>query len=213
MHSLIFGSRTFFQRVRHEPVSTFLLGTAAAVDAAATATATEAAIAGGSLAAGALPLAPVMTPATAGLIGTGGQFAAGQALTTLSTVGSLFSGISGRVQAANTAQAQSDMYEREAKLAEHRQIQRDQALIAKQHANAAASGLVASSGSPLATTMASTDDLRTNTAAAGYSGRVQAASRRMEANNSLLQIPGIVGDALTPRPGSVLGFLMDRRRF
>jgi len=131
---------------------------------------------------------------------------------TVLSAASFASGIGGKLQAANTANTQADMYAREAKLAEQRQIQRDQALIAKEHANAGASGLVASSGSPLSTTMASTDDLRTNSAAARYPGEMQAASRRMEANNYYAQIPGMLGDALSPRPGSVLGFLMDRRR-
>lgn len=136
------------------------------------------------------------------------------ALPVISTGLNLVSGIGGRLQAANTAQAQADMYEHEAKLAEQRQIQRDQALISKEHANAAASGLTASSGSPLATTMASTDDLRTNTAAAGYSERRQAASRRMEGNSSLLQIPGILADALNSKASqSILGYLIDRRRY
>lgn len=136
------------------------------------------------------------------------------ALPVISTGLNLVSGIGGRLQAANTAQAQADMYEHEAKLAEQRQIQRDQALISKEHANAAASGLTASSGSPLATTMASTDDLRTNTAVAGYSERRQAASRRMEGNSSLLQIPGILADALNSKASqSILGYLIDRRRY
>lgn len=135
-------------------------------------------------------------------------------LSAVSTAGSLFSGIGGKLQAASTANAQADMYTREAKLKEQREIQRGQALLAKEHANAAASGLSASSGSPLATTMGSTDDLRTNAAAAGYPGRMEAFSRRMEANNSYAQIPGMLSDALSSRAGqSVLGYLIDRRRY
>jgi hypothetical protein len=43
---------------------------------------------------------------------------------------------------------------------------------------------------------------------------MEAFSRRMEANNSYAQIPGMLSDALSSRAGqSVLGYLIDRRRY
>src|SRR5690349_24344067 len=107
MHSVIFGPRTFFERVRHEPISTFLVGTAAVMS----------------------ETGAVIAPATAGLIGTGGSVTAGGLASTALTAGSLASGVIGKVQAANQGDAQSKVLEQQAKLAEQRQIQRDQAII------------------------------------------------------------------------------------
>jgi hypothetical protein len=101
--------------------------------------------------------------------------------------------------------------EQQAKAAEQRQIQRDQTILAKNHANAAASGLVASSGSPFSTAIDSTTDLQTNAAAARYPGRVDAWAKRSAAQNAYAGIPSMVfetGQSLLKDRGSVLGSLM-----
>ncbi|HEY1265853.1 MAG TPA: hypothetical protein VGH16_01265 [Candidatus Binatia bacterium] len=86
------------------------------------------------------------------------------------------------------------MFEQQAKLAEQREIQRDQAIIGKEHANAAASGLSASSGSPLATTLDSTQGLKMNAAAARYPGEISAWDKRLAAQSGYAAIPGMILD-------------------
>lgn len=170
MHSLIFGAKNSFERSRHEPISTFLVGTAAVLSEAGA----------------------VMAPATAGLIGTGGSVTAGGLASAALSGVSLASGIVGKLSAGNQAAAQAKVLEQQAKAAEQRQIQRDQAIIAKEHANAAASGLSASSGSPLATTLDSTHGLRMNAAGARYPGEISAWDKRLAAQSGYAAIPGMI---------------------
>jgi hypothetical protein len=123
---------------------------------------------------------------------------------------SLATGIAGKVSAANQAEAQGQVLEQQAKAAEQRQIQRDQTLLSRQHAVAAASGLNASSGSPLASTIDTTRDLAVNAASARRTGEMQAWSRRMEAQGYYDQIPGLVADDLLKLRPTVLSSFMSR---
>jgi hypothetical protein len=172
MHSLIFGAKNSFERARHEPISTLLVGTAAVLSEAGA----------------------VVAPATAGLIGAGGSVTAGGLASAALSGVSLASGIVGKVAGANHAAAQAKVFEQQAKLAEQREIQRDQAIIGKEHANAAASGLSASSGSPLATTLDSTQGLKMNAAAARYPGEISAWDKRLAAQSGYAAIPGMILD-------------------
>ncbi len=161
-----------------------------------------------------------------GSIGGGGMGAGGAAsaaggvsgssfpfLSALSLGSQLATGILGKTQAAAQSSAQADMLRQQAKFAEQRQIQRDLALLSREHAAAAASGLSASSGSPLASGMDTTRDLEMNAANTRRTGEMQAWSPRMQAGNYYRQIPGILDDAFASKAGqSVLGYLIDQRR-
>src|ERR1043166_6213583 len=188
MHSLIFGAKTFFERARHEPISTFLVGTAAVLS----------------------ETGAVVAPATAGLIGSGGSVTAGGLASAALSGASLASGIAGKVSAGNQAAAQAKVLEQQAKAAEQRQIQRDQALLSRQHAVGAASALSASSGSPLAANIDTARDLEINAASARRTGDLQAWSRRMEAQGYSSQIPGLVADDLLKLRPTVLSSFMSR---
>jgi hypothetical protein len=192
-------------------------GTAAAVGASAAApiltgasllapAVTGASLAGATFA----PLAAVGTGATLGSVASGAAGAIGGALPLISTGMQLFSGIGGKMQQAQSASAEARALEQQAKINEQRQIQRGQSIIAKEHANAAASGLAASSGSPLATTIDSTRDLMMNAADARRSGELQAYSRRLQAQGDYVQIPGILADDLLKLRPTVLSSFMSR---
>jgi hypothetical protein len=103
-------------------------------------------------------------------------------LQAISSGGQLLSGISSRLSAAGQANAEAAMLRAQGRLRAAQEMEKGQEITAKGHAIAAASGIEASSGSPLTMMLANLDTAVRNATRARKMATMEADTRSMEAS-------------------------------
>ena len=150
---------------------------------------------------------PPMIAAASGASGTILPVAAASSfpwLSAITTGGQLLSGISSRLSAAGQSEAEARVLRTQAVAKERQELEQGREVTAKGHAIAAASGIEASSGSPLAIMMDNINRAIRNATIARTGGMVEADARSAEARAARRSIPGGIIGALSSSGASKL---------
>jgi len=152
------------------------------------------------------------TAATAGLFGVGGSFSLGATLSTLGTVGGLFSTIAGASAASSQSKLEARQAEFNARQEEVRGLEEANAIkqdvaraIASANARGAASGISISSGSPVKASQEALRDANNALSTVGTNAKLRAETERVRAQiarsqgrnavrSGALQSASILGD-------------------
>lgn len=176
-----------------------------------------------------LPLAPVLAEGAAAVVGAAlptaalggvalegpllasGAFFSSTAsmasfplMSAITTGGQLLSGISSRLSTASEADARAKALAAQARAAEQQKLSQGIEVTAKGHAIAAASGVEASSGSPLTQMLANLDTAVKNATIARQTGMLESDAASAEARAARRSIPSGIFDALASKSGQSL---------